>query len=321
MKKSKKDMIIHASIIGVILLILIVSIFKLVRWNLGSKDAGAVITDEDFDTEPEDYVTAMSDELLASKKEDGITDIVFLGDELLSRYSGEDGIPLLTQGMVANSKVYNIGFEGMHLSASSSVWAEENSADSFSLYWVAKSIALGDYNLLSNYAESVNPDFKETIKTLEAIDFTTVDVLAISYGVHDYLDGRLITDVADPNNISAYTGSLKSSIEAIQEAYPHIRIIVMAPTFCLVEQNGQLVNCDVTNTGYGMLADYMVAGKSIAVELNVTYLDNYYGVRINAENYKKYLEENIYPNVEGRKMIAERLAKVLNKSTGIDTEE
>ena len=314
MKKSKKDMIIHASIIGVILLILIVSIFKLVKWNLGSEDAGAVVTDEDFDTEPEDYVTAMSDELLASKQDDGVTDIVFLGDELLSKYSGEDGIPLLTQGMVADSKVYNIGFEGMHLSTSSSVWAEENSADSFSLYWVAKSIALGDYNLLNNYAESVNPDFKETVKLLEAIDFTTVDVLAISYGVHDYLDGRLITDVADPNNISAYTGSLKSSIEAIQEAYPHIRIIVMAPTFCLVEQNGQLVNCDVTNTGYGMLADYMVAGKSIAVELNVTYLDNYYGVKINAENYKDYLEENIYPNADGRKMIAERLAKVLNKS-------
>ena len=314
MKKSKKDMIIHASIIAVILLILIVSIFKLAKWNLGSEDAGAVVTDEDFDTEPEDYVTAMSDELLASKQDDGVTDIVFLGDELLSKYSGEDGIPLLTQGMVADSKVYNIGFEGMHLSASSSVWAEENSADSFSLYWVAKSIALGDYNLLNNYAESVNPDFKETVKLLEAIDFTTVDVLAISYGVHDYLDGRLITDVADPNNISAYTGSLKSSIEAIQEAYPHIRIIVMAPTFCLVEQNGQLVNCDVTNTGYGMLADYMVAGKSIAVELNVTYLDNYYGVKINAENYKDYLEENIYPNADGRKMIAERLAKVLNKS-------
>ena len=314
MKKSKKDMIIHASIIAVILLILIVSIFKLAKWNLGSEDAGAVITDEDFDTEPEDYVTSMSDELLASKQDDGVTDIVFLGDELLSKYSGEDGIPLLTQGMVADSKVYNIGFEGMHLSTSSSVWAEENSADSFSLYWVAKSIALGDYNLLNNYAESVNPDFKETVKLLEAIDFTTVDVLAISYGVHDYLDGRLITDVADPNNISAYTGSLKSSIEAIQEAYPHIRIIVMAPTFCLVEQNGQLVNCDVTNTGYGMLADYMVAGKSIAVELNVTYLDNYYGVKINAENYKDYLEENIYPNADGRKMIAERLAKVLNKS-------
>ena len=314
MKKSKKDIIIHASIIAVILLILIVSIFKLAKWNLGSEDAGAVVTDEDFDTEPEDYVTAMSDELLASKQDDGVTDIVFLGDELLSKYSGEDGIPLLTQGMVADSKVYNIGFEGMHLSTSSSVWAEENSADSFSLYWVAKSIALGDYNLLNNYAESVNPDFKETVKLLETIDFTTVDVLAISYGVHDYLDGRLITDVADPNNISAYTGSLKSSIEAIQEAYPHIRIIVMAPTFCLVEQNGQLVNCDVTNTGYGMLADYMVAGKSIAVELNVTYLDNYYGVKINAENYKDYLEENIYPNADGRKMIAERLAKVLNKS-------
>ena len=313
MQKSKKDMATHAIIIGIIVLILIVSVFKLVKWNQGTENAGAVVTDEDFDTEPEDYITFMSDELLASKKDDGITDIVFLGDDLLSDYTGADGIPAMTQKLVADSKVYNIGFDGMHMSASSSIWSEDNSADSFSLYWVAKSIALGDYNLLNNYADSVNPDFKATVEALQSIDFSTVDVLAISYGVHDYLDGRLITDVADPNNISAYTGSLKSSIEAIQEAYPHIRIVVMAPTFCLIEQDGKTLNCDVTNTGYGMLGDYMVAGKSIAVELNVTYLDNYYGVKINAENFKNYLEDNTHPNEVGRKMIADRLAEVLNK--------
>lgn len=313
MQKSKKDMATHAIIIGIIVLILIVSVFKLVKWNQGTENAGAVVTDEDFDTEPEDYITFMSDELLASKNDDGVTDIVFLGDDLLSDYTGADGIPAMTQKLVADSKVYNIGFDGMHMSASSSIWSEDNSADSFSLYWVAKSIALGDYNLLNNYADSVNPDFKATVEALQSIDFSTVDVLAISYGVHDYLDGRLITDVADPNNISAYTGSLKSSIEAIQEAYPHIRIVVMAPTFCLIEQDGKALNCDVTNTGYGMLGDYMVAGKSIAVELNVTYLDNYYGVKINAENFKNYLEDNTHPNEVGRKMIADRLAEVLNK--------
>jgi len=320
MQKSKKDMATHAIIIGIIVLILIVSVFKLVKWNQGTEDAGAVVTDEDFDTEPEDYITVMSDELLASKNDDGVTDIVFLGDDLLSNYSGADGIPAMTQELVADSKVYNIGFDGMHMSTTSSTWSEDNSADSFSLYWVAKSIALGDYNLLNNYADSVNPDFKATVDELQSIDFSTVDVLAISYGVHDYLDGRLITDVADPNNISAYTGSLKSSIEAIQEAYPHIRIVVMAPTFCLVDQNGKTVNCDVTNTGYGMLADYMVAGKSIAVELNVTYLDNYYGVKINAENFKNYLEDNIHPNEEGRKMIADRLAEVFNKEATLAEE-
>ena len=313
MQKSKKDMATHAIIIGIIVLILIVSVFKLVKWNQGTENAGAVVTDEDFDTEPEDYIPFMSDELLASKNDDGVTDIVFLGDDLLSDYTGADGIPAMTQKLVADSKVYNIGFDGMHMSASSSIWSEDNSADSFSLYWVAKSIALGDYNLLNNYADSVNPDFKATVEALQSIDFSTVDVLAISYGVHDYLDGRLITDVADPNNISAYTGSLKSSIEAIQEAYPHIRIVVMAPTFCLIEQDGKTLNCDVTNTGYGMLGDYMVAGKSIAVELNVTYLDNYYGVKINAENFKNYLEDNTHPNEVGRKMIADRLAEVLNK--------
>lgn len=321
MKKTKKDMAIHATIIGIIVIILIVSVVKLVKWNQGSEDAGEVITDENFDTEPEDYVTAMTSVQLASKTDDGVCDIVFLGDDLLSQYTGKDGLPGLTESMVENSKTYNIGFDDMHMSASSSTWSEENASDSFSLYWVAKSIALKDFNLLNNYADQVNPDFTKTVKELESIDFSTVDVLAITYGVHDYLDGRLITDVADPNSISAYSGALKSSIEAIQEAYPHIRIIVMSPTFCRVEQDGSVVNCDVTNTGYGMLADYMVAAKSIAVELNVSYLDNYYGVKINAETYKDYLEDNIHPNEAGRKLIAERLADVINKNLTVEMDE
>lgn len=321
MKKTKKDMAIHATIIGVIVLILIISVYKLAKWNEGSESAGEVITDEDFDTEPEDYVTAMTSVQLASKNDDGICDIVFLGDDLLSKYTDKTGIPGITESLVADSKTYNIGFEGMHMSASSSVWSEENASDSFSLYWVAKSIALQDFTLLNNYAEKVNPDFSETVEELEAIDFSTVDVLAITYGVHDYLDGRLITDVADANSISAYSGSLKSSIEAIQEAYPHIHIVVMSPTFCLVDQDGKTVNCDVTNTGYGMLADYMVAAKAIAVELNVSYLDNYYGVKINAQTYKDYLEDNIHPNETGRKLIAERLAEVINKNLTVDLSE
>ncbi|MDD3661400.1 MAG: hypothetical protein PHT89_11865, partial [Lachnospiraceae bacterium] len=83
MKKTKKDMAIHATIIGVIVLILIISVYKLAKWNEGSESAGEVITDEDFDTEPEDYVTAMTSVQLASKNDDGICDIVFLGDDLL----------------------------------------------------------------------------------------------------------------------------------------------------------------------------------------------------------------------------------------------
>lgn len=316
--KERKDIITHIAIITVILIILIISVYKLVKWNQGSPDSGAVETTEDFDTEPEDYITAVNPDLLKGRKDDGITTIVFLGDQVLADYQGADSIPGQVASLMGSdkTKVYNCGFSGMNLSAASPVWEDANSKDAFSLYWLTKSITLNNYDLLNNMADS-QPDagsqLKDTIQTLEGIDFEQVDVITMMYGVNDYLQGSLITDVANPNNIAAYSGALKSSLELLQKTYPHIRIIVMSPTFCLVEQDGKTVNCDVTDTGYGMLADYMVASKSIAVESNITFLDNYYGVRIDAQNYMQYLEDNVLLNEAGRKMVAERLSGLLLK--------
>lgn len=324
--KEKKGIITHVAIIAVILIILIVSVYKLVKWNQGSADAGAVETDEDFDTEPEDYIAALDSALLKGHEDDGVTSIVFLGDDVLANYQGKDGIPEQTAALMGADKVnvYNIGFSGMYQSTASTVWDEAHSEDAFSLYWIAKCIALNDYSLLHNTLPDLpNADsqFDTTIKTLEGIDFNKVDVITMMYGVNDYLNGRLITNTADMNDIASYSGALKSSIEVIQKAYPHIRIVVMSPTFCLLEQDGKLVNCDVANTGYGILADYMVAEKAIAVDTNVTFLDNYFGVKINANTYKEYMEDNVHPNEAGRKMIANRVATVLTKENAAAKEK
>lgn len=314
--KEKKGMITHIVIISIILIILAVSVYKLVKWNQGNPDAGAITTDENFDTEPEDYIAALNPDLL--KEDDGKTTIVFLGDDILGKNTGKDSIPEQAAAMIGpDTVVYNCGFDGMYMSATSTAWDDANSKDAFSLYWLTKSITLNDYSLLENVADEVNKDFKPIIKTLQGIDFNDVDVITIMYGVHDYLDGRLVTNVADHSDPAAYSGALKASAALIKEAYPHIRIVVMAPTFCRLEQDGKTVNCDVTNTGYGTLPDYMIASKAIAVDENFTLLDNYYGVDINADTYEKYLEDNIHPNAEGRKLIAARLAKLLTTDHAI----
>ena len=60
--------------------------------------------------------------------------------------------------------------------------------------------------------------------------------------------------------------------------------------------------------GQGTLADYMIAYKNIAVNSNVSFIDNYFGT-ITEDNHQKYLEDNKqYLNENGRKAIAERIA-------------
>ncbi|MEG1847633.1 MAG: SGNH/GDSL hydrolase family protein [Lachnospiraceae bacterium] len=320
--KLGKDVMTHIAIIAVILIILIVSVVKLIKWNQGSPDAGTTITDETFDTEPEDYITAVDNAALEGRPDDGITSIVFLGDDVLSNYQGADGIPqqvaylMASNPETAKTQVYNIGFPGMYQSTASVYWDEAHSEDAFSLYWLTKSITLQDYTLLHNTVDTVsagNPQFAQTLQTLEGIDFDKVDVITLMYGVNDYLNGRLVTDIADDSNIASYSGALNASIKLLKEAFPHIRIIVMSPTYCEVTQDGKTTGCDVTDTGHGTLADYMVAAKTIAVDTNVTYLDNFYGVDINANTAEQYLEDTVHPNAEGRKLIAQRLAKLLTK--------
>ena len=127
----------------------------------------------------------------------------------------------------------------------------------------------------------------------------------------------MITDVNDEDAVTAHSGALQASLKLLKSAYTHIRIIVISPTFCMVSNpgGGDPTPCSITNTGYGMLADYMVAGKNIAVYKNITFLDNYYAMGINKDNYKEYLEPDLLlPNARTRQTIAKRIAKVLTPS-------
>lgn len=312
--KARKDIIAHICIIAVILIILIVSIFKLIKWNQGTKDAGAVETDENFDVETEDYVVAMNPDLL--KPDDGKTTVVFLGDDTLANSTGKDSIPeqfATLLGKDKNPVVYNCGFKGSTASASNSFWDESHPEDAFTLYWLVKSITLKDFTLLNTTKDTVNPDYADAIKTLESIDWDSVDVLALMYGTNDYLNGKMVTDPADDSNTAAYSGALNASLKLLKETYPHIRVVVTAPTFCMVEQDGEKKGCDVTDTGFGKLPEYMIASKAICVDSNVTFIDNYYGLEISEHTVKDYLEsDEIHPNAEGRKLIAERFVDLIN---------
>lgn len=318
--KEKKAMFVHIGFIVAILVVLVFAVFKLLHWNdNGGKELVGVETDETFDTEAEDFLAMVNPKHLEGRKDDGKTTIVMLGDDTLSKYRDKDGIAEQVAEMM-DATVYNCSFSNTYISTRNTQLEGSDADDLFSLYWVAKAIGSDDYTILDAAVKNVlygDEYYQDTLKTLKSIDFETVDALTILYGPHDYLDAHLTTDINDPNSQASYTGALKSAIESIQSAYPHIRIVVVSPTFCFVEDaDGNLTGADLTNTKYGTLADYMIGAKNIAVMTNVSFLDNYYGVPINATNAEKYLEENIYPNKEMRTFIAERIVKVLKTGNG-----
>jgi hypothetical protein len=116
----------------------------------------------------------------------------------------------------------------------------------------------------------------------------------------------------NPTDIAYFTGNLEASIELIKEIYPHIRIIVMSPTYAYaLNPDGDYVSSDM----YCYLEDYKLSTYALMVERStsmqgVSFVDNIYGT-INENNADQYLLDHINLNVAGRQKLAERFVYAL----------
>lgn len=319
MKKINVGVIIHVVMLLAIVTIIGLSAYKLYHWNHKATNPDAFVDTGEFDTEPEDYYVACDVSSLKDYVDDGELHIVFLGDGLFGDYQDETGIPEQVAQMTG-ATVYNCGFSNATMSTKKMEYDSSYGNDALSFYFVALSIANNEgYDLLRNGTRNAQwgteDYFMDTIDQMDNIDFQKVDVIVINYGVEDYLQDRQIESdhdtLFDPR---IFTDALHQGIRWIHAAYPNIQFVVMSPTFCLYEDKaGELHNGDVYKNGQkGTVASYMIAEKTAAVIENSTFLDNYWGVDINADNAEQYFTEtHKFPNAEGRALIAKRLADTI----------
>lgn len=317
---DKNIKIIHVAIISIIVIILGVAIFKILNWGTSSEELIGFDTGENFEYEDEDYIALVEPKYLEGRVDDGITTVVMLGDDTLSDYPDADGISAQV-AQLADATIYDVSFANSRLASKSASgsFSDTYVEDAFSLPWLSLCIAANDYKLQDDKIDSIEgEDYQEALDVLKSIDFETVDIITILYGPHDYLDGTTITDPANHNNITAYSGALQESIRLIQEEYPHIRIIAVSPSFCVVEdEDGKPNGSDTYNTGHGILANYMIAAKTISVWSNVSYIDNIFGLPISIETSEDYLENHIHPNASTRTFIAQRIADMIKISVDL----
>lgn len=303
---------IHIAIIAFIALIAVVGAFKLIRWNTGGESQyDPTENTSEFDTESEDFRVPLSSSVASLQKDDGVTTILLLGNDSLARTKGqEDSIGMRLEALTGG-KVYDASLDHTYLSVKNATYDDAYPTDVFSLYWISYCISTGDYTLLKDTAQTWEGDdsVKETVEMLENLDMSAVDVITIMYDSQDYEDQRILTGPYDEAMAATCCGCLLQSVKLLQQAYPHIRIIVSSPYFTYAEdENQELQPGSTLNLGQGTLADYMVAYKNIAVACGVSFIDNYFGT-ITESNYETYLEEDKKNlNSEGRDAVATRIA-------------
>lgn len=315
--------LIHIAMISIIVIIFATIAIKLFMWDSSAEEIPIETIDFNiFDTEPEDYYYTVDVNTIENYTDDGELRVVMLGDDSLKDYTDGSGIPALV-AKNTDAITYTCSFPSMTMATQNMEFDVTYGYDAFSFYYAALCISKNDYAFLRDVLPTLPQtdriaDYESALSTLESIDFNTVDILVISCGAQDYLKGYTQVNTIFPEAYisNSYVDSIMQGIDWIRAEYPQIQFVIMSPTFCYyVEDDGSYANCDVKKTAdNGTLADYMISAKSAAVAMNATYLDNYWGIDINAENAKAYLTDSTtYPNADGRKLIADKLSETLNE--------
>lgn len=311
---------INIILLGVIVLIAGFSAYRLYKWNKGvPSDYDPNYQTTDFDIEAMDNIIPLAPDKLEGHEDDGVTTILCLGDDPFSLDQGEGG---LAEQIAAQTgaTVYNGSFTGTTIAAQFESYNDGYILDAFSFSYVAQSLASGNFDLMKSAASySYDEAFPRTTAMLEALDMNSVDLICIMYDGSDYINKRPCDDPNAPEAIVTYTGALRAGIRAIQDAYPHIRIVVMSHTFChTINEEGNFENGDRIDLGNGTLSHYLQKELDATSDCGVSFIDNFYG-SINEDNYLDYMTDYIHFNDAGRKLLADRFVKCIFPELANDT--
>lgn len=321
-KKTKRKInfsrVIPAVLGLVILIVIIIGLIQIIRWNRGEE----FIADPNInvDTETEDYVLFMDPSTLPDNNYDGELKILMLGNDTLAYDKGGVNIAELIE-KETGATVYNCAFKGSYMAAQHEKMdnLEESALDAFGFFWVSNSIQFKEWTMqeeaMQYLPEHIDKEaYAETIELAKTIDYDDIDLLLIYYDGHDYLATNPINNPEDIFDVTTMEGSFTGCFERYPRNYPNMQCMLIAPTFCYATlEDGTREGCDIADLGHGNLPTCLTTLLTQAQNYSVSYLDNYYGININAETADQYLlEDGITPNEEGRRMIAERISSFIN---------
>lgn len=303
----------HLIIWAIIGILIIVSVVKIIIWNIGTKsDFDPNNITDDYNTEALDVTYKVDRSKIEGFVDDGVTTVLMVGNNPITDRTDENGIPALVAA-ATKAEVYSAGFADTCLVAMNSTYSADYAPDAFSLSYLTKAMCDGDYSLQDAALSSgaVSQDYAASLDVLKNMDYSKVDVLVFMYDANDYLQRRNLYDENDAYNTGTYTGALRASATQITEAYPHIRIILMTPSFAsVVNEDGTYASGDTTNLGCGTIPNYLLFSIDVAHECMFSVVDNYYGT-FYEDIAADYLKDNIHLNDKGRQAMAARLSEAI----------
>lgn len=303
-------------LMGIIFLIVLAFIiYRYVTWGdrneISPEDFFSV--DDSFSDTPEnlDYFFPLLSDV--EPEDDGELQILFLGNENLAadRNSPDNICNIIAEK--TNATVYNGAIKESYMTAMRPDFDTNIPIDAFSFYWLTTLLTL-DNTTLTDYAKEnmeLSKDTLEAIHILETVNMEKIDVLTIFYDAGDYYAGRKVYNSQNETDITYFAGALSAGIELLQKFYPHIRIIVLSPTYAFaVDEDGNYQSSDIVYYD-SRLSDYSNIEAQVTYYYHVSFVDNLYGT-IHEDIARDYLTDHFILNKKGRELVADRFLEALN---------
>lgn len=218
--------------------------------------------------------------------------IVVFGDSIWNAARGEDGISEYIQ-QETGATVYNCAIGG----TTAALVEGENSMENWTsncfngMIYVARKLVP---------AEKVLGDNTVVLDIIKQVDFAEMDYVIVSYGLNDFFCDVSIYP-KEYYEITNYVGALRNGITKLKENYPHLKIIVISPTYTQMFEGEKTFE----------IGDYVEAARGVAAEMEVEFLDMFHILGNNAESRMEHLDDGVHLSAEGRKVYSDAVIHFL----------
>lgn len=290
-KKKKFRIGLNMAVFLIIIAVIVLIVLRLNKWNNSSTSVDlSDIEDGQYDMECLDYYVYPPEDYDDGHVDDGVTDILIIGDYIVNNY-GEDHsiLNILKENLDAN--IYDLTAEKEKMTNDyTNVTAGINC---FSLNSIVTALIDKDFtNQQMTYPTEpfmTEERYDAYMETLTTVDLTDIDMVIIMYSLHDYY-ASAPEIFQDEDHPYGYHGALHSSIKMLQENYPHLQIVLSSPTpEYMTAEDGTIQLGSNTSFGFGYETVYTTHQYAVATELCISYIDNYY-YKINESNITEYLD-------------------------------
>lgn len=238
--------------------------------------------------------------------------IVAFGDSVFGEIRDNTAVPVLLQDILGES-VYNAALGGTCVARLEADRRMDYAKNSLSLAGLTKAVLAGDYRVQRSLRirESNSEYFGEALEGLSQVDFSQVETILIQEGLNDYHAGVPVENPENPYDEYTFLGALRSSVRALRDTNPEIRIVLVTPTYTWYTEIGQ--TCEEQDVGGGILEEYVDAEIRAAEELGIEIIDVYHDFFPHEkwEDKDLYTRDGMHPNEEGRRLLAEKIAACL----------